>query len=107
MKNKTVKVQEIAGEPLCYWVESWEKPEFQHKVDLLENDGNGACDCRDYTIRCEPNYVKSNKPIQYGYPGNPNPKRTQCRHIYVARIKFVNTTLRQIAQDQNKTKTYE
>lgn len=103
IKKRTVRVQEIPGEALCYWVESWERPEYQHKVDLTENGGNGACDCKDFCTRCEPNFLKAEgKWTEYGYPGNPDPDRTMCKHIFVARKKFLNTTLRQIAEKLNK-----
>lgn len=99
LKKRTVKVQEIPGEPLAYWVESWAQPEFQHKVDLTENGGNGFCDCKDFCTRCQPNFDNNGgRWVEYGYPGHPDPERTQCRHIFVARKKFLNTTLRQIAE---------
>jgi hypothetical protein len=96
--KKTVKVEEIQGEPLRYRVESWQDPRLYHVADLSENGGNGECDCRDFTTRCFPNFkANGGKWIHYGAPGQPDPLRTQCRHIYCARIKYTDSTLRGIA----------
>lgn len=102
--QKTVKVRAIPGEAMRYQVESWQRPDLFHVVDLSNHGGNGECDCRDFLTRCEPN-LKSNggRWVHYGFPGQPNPDRTQCRHIYCARIKFTDDTLRGIAAELHPT----
>lgn len=94
----TVKVQEIEGEPMRYRVESWEDPRLFHVVDLSEFGGNGECDCRDFRILCTDNFrTNGGKWVHYGFPGQPDPSRTQCRHIYCARLRYTDTSLRGIA----------
>lgn len=96
--KRTVKVQEIEGEPMRYRVESWQDPRLFHVVDLSELGGNGECDCRDFCTTCTRNWKEGNgRWVHYGAPGQPDPERTQCRHIYCARIKFTDATLRGIA----------
>ena len=96
--KRTVKVQEIEGEPMRYRVESWEDPRLYHVVDLSEKGGNGECDCRDYATTCTRNWKDNGgRWVHYGVPGQPDPERTQCRHIYCARVKFTDTSLRGIA----------
>lgn len=53
--KRTVKVQEIEGEPMRYRVESWQDPRLFHVVDLAELGGNGECDCRDFCTTCTRN----------------------------------------------------
>lgn len=100
--NKTVKVRPIPGEPYRYYVESWQRPHLPHVVDLLEHHGNGACDCRDFLVRCTHNLKVHAHPVPYGVPGSPNSNRTQCRHIYAARESFLNRLLRIIAAEQRE-----
>lgn len=99
--KETIKVEPIHGEPLRYRVESWGQPQFPHVVDLMEYDGNGCCDCKDFTTRCFPNWKLHAKPIEYGHPSEPNPNRTRCRHIDVAVRKFANDTLKEISRMQS------
>jgi hypothetical protein len=96
--KRTVKVQEIEGEPMRFRVESWEDPRLYHVVDLSERGGAGECDCRDFTTTCTRNWKDNGgKWVHYGFPGQPDPERVMCRHIYCARVKFTDTTLRAIA----------
>ena len=100
--QRTVKVQAEPGEPMRYRVESWERPDLYHVVDLSELGGNGECDCRDFVTTCHPNFrANGGRWVCYGYPGRPDPHRTQCRHIECTRRKFLNDTLRTIAAQLN------
>lgn len=82
-----------------YRVESWERPDLHHVVDLSELGGNGECGCADFRARCFPNFrANDGKWVNYGHPGRPNPARTQCKHIFCARLKFTDDTLRAIAE---------
>lgn len=101
----TIKVKPIPGEALRYQVESWQASKYPHVVDLMENNGNGSCDCKDFLTRCEPNYKEERKIVEYGFPGNPNPKRTRCKHIHVAVKKFANDTLKEISKQQRRRQT--
>lgn len=99
--QKTVKVRAVPGEAMRYQVESWQRPDLFHVVDLLENDGNGACCCRDFLTRCEPSFrANGGKIVEYGYPGTPDPARTRCRHIHVCVKKFANDLLRHMAAEE-------
>ena len=101
----TIKVRIVPEEPLRYHVESWQSSKYPHLVDLMENNGNGSCDCKDFLTRCEPNYKEQKKIVEYGHPGNPYPNRTRCKHIHVAVRKFANDTLRGISKQQRRSKT--
>lgn len=95
---QTVKVWEIPGEPMRYFVESWERPNLPHTVDLAMEGGHACCDCRDYCT----NVARNRKlyPGQwhdYGTPRDINPQRTQCRHICIAQKKWKMTALPAIA----------
>ncbi len=98
--SHSVRVQAIPGESMRYWVESWQSADTQHTVDLLEHDGNGQCSCRDF-LRCLRNMKDGHKKIPYGYPGLPHPNRTQCRHIYCARMKFTADVLTEMSRRAN------
>jgi hypothetical protein len=47
-----------------------------YTVAMLENDGNGACSCRDFQCRCQPRWNKTGKVEEYG-----SVNRTRCKHI--------------------------
>lgn len=100
--TRTRRVRAIPYHPLCYQVESWEKRELFHQVDLSENGGNGACSCWDYSRICQKNFNDScGKWVEYGSIDNKNPLRTQCAHIKAARFKFTNDTLKAISEQLN------
>ena len=46
--KQTIKVKEIPGEPMRYYVESWTRPKYPHIADLSEAGGHGQCDCKDF-----------------------------------------------------------
>jgi hypothetical protein len=97
---RTVKVQEVPGEPMRFFVESWERPNLPHVVDLAAERGHGGCDCRDYCTTVTRNRkAMPGKWVFYGEPGSPNPLRTQCRHIAIAQRKHLMTTLPAIARE--------
>lgn len=104
--TRTVRVQAIPGEPFRYRVESWVDPKHPHMVDLLEQDGNGECDCWDYRKKCSANITKhGGKIVAYGTPDRPNPDRTQCRHICAALKKDVPELYRRIARKMRQQET--
>lgn len=97
-KPSSIRVTEIRGEIARYRVASAENPSFPHLVDLLENNGNGECDCRDFITRCNPNWKRLKHTVEYGWPGHPNPDRTICKHIHVARKKFTQEILKELSR---------
>ena len=102
-RSGTIHVTAISGEVCRYQVESWQRQGLHHTVDLLEHGGNGECSCKDFATRCHTNLKENGgKHVPYGYPGHPDPDRTQCRHIHVARIKFANDTLKIMAKQHGQ-----
>jgi|GEM_PF-2469450 len=99
--TKSVKVKAVPGEILRYQVESWGRADLHHIVDLMEQGGNGECGCTDFRMQCTTNWKENGGAwVLYGFPGHPDPKRTQCRHIYCARMKFTNDTLKLLSKQQ-------
>jgi len=99
--KKTIRVLEIEGEAMRYRVESWDRPQFPHMVDLVEEAGHGACDCKDFQTTIARN--RKAQPGQWQFYGNAdaiNPLRTQCKHIAAAQRKFLMTVLPGIAAKQ-------
>jgi hypothetical protein len=88
--DRTIRVQPIPGEPLRYYVESWSSPSRPHIVDLAENQGNGACSCRDFVTRRQPNIDKLMPLFS---------RETSCRHVIAARRHFTIHTLTDIARE--------
>ncbi len=105
MKDKPrqiAKVEWIEGEIGRYRVQSLSRPSGAYVVDLLARDGIGQCDCEDWKFTCYANIMKNaeNGPLaEYGYPGSPNPNRMQCKHIFLAKRKFCNDALKQMAKE--------
>jgi len=97
LRKKTINVRPIPNHPLWYEVESHSQKE-NHEVHLDANGGNGECSCEDFTFTCSENLKKNPLEwVEYGEPGNANPKRTMCKHIKAARRYLVDNTLRQAA----------
>ena len=69
-----------------------------HMIDLISYGGNGACDCRDFSVRCIKNLKKEQRIIEYGSADNPNGNRTRCKHITLALNKFTNDILKNNAK---------
>ena len=97
----TVKVVAISGEVGRYRVESWGNEE-PNTVDILENNGNGECDCPQFQFRCHKAYVASRAvkgskfiPTPYGTKGS-----TQCRHIAAANMSFLWRIKRALIEKQ-------
>lgn len=96
--KQTVKVTEIPGEIGRYHVESWERPNLPHTVDIFMEGGHGCCDCRDYCTNVARN--RKEHPGEwhdYGTPKDINPLRTCCRHIHIARKRWMIQTLPDMA----------
>jgi len=97
--KQTVKVEEIPGEPMRFRVESWERPEYPHIVDLSEAGGHGVCSCRDFCTAVTANRkLHPGAWIDYGTPEDINPDRSQCRHLAAAQKKWKMTVLPGIAR---------
>jgi len=96
-KPTSIKVRPIEGELGRFHVvsASSNKP---HLVDLLAYAGQGQCSCTDWTTRCRPNQkTKEGRWIDYGIKGMPNPNRTECKHVHVARRYFLKEVLQGLA----------
>jgi hypothetical protein len=101
----TLKVREITGEPCRYTVESHERPQLPHMVDLMAEHGHGQCDCRDFCTVVTRN--RKNAPgvwVFYGYPGHPDPLRSQCKHIMMAQRKFMMTSFPRMSEELGNKK---
>lgn len=91
--NGTLKVK-ATGEAFIFQVESKSSRPFPHRVDLRALAWNGECSCPDFSKRCLPNLKRQVETkgtwdlIPYAGPGQVNPHRTQCKHIWISR-KFV------------------
>lgn len=97
-KQKTIKVTEVPGEPMRYWVESWTAGQLPHMVDLAACGGHGDCSCTDAATTVARNRkLHPGKWNDYGHPGAINPDRCCCRHVAAARKRFLMTTLPAIA----------
>ena len=91
-----MKVSEMPGERFRYTVHSESEDAADHVVDLSENKGNGACSCRDFEVRCGPNYFHNGgKPVHYrrDEKGKVNKDRTQCKHIREVRDYLLDSIL--------------
>ena len=97
-------VQEILGELGRYLVGSMSNPLESYMVDLLAHGGKGECNCTDWQINCRMNLQKFNdkRVREYGYPGQPDPERQQCKHIYIAKRKFANDSLYHLSNQRNE-----
>lgn len=68
-------VEEIAGEPGCFWVQSASRPGIRHRVDMLAFRGNGACGCERFEFEVAPILNRL---------ADPSPM-LECRHIRIVR----------------------
>ncbi len=99
MSDDTIKVSPIPDQPMNYQVESKTYPQSPNQVHLENYDGNGECNCPDFTIRCMPNIKKfPGKFIDYGEKGRPNPDRTRCKHIKSAIKYWGDNVLRAVSK---------
>ena len=86
-----MRAEPIRGEALRYTVHSETVGDETHVVDLTENDGNGACSCRDFETRRGPNYHRNGKVIvEYGRDdkGKVIKEATRCKHLNAAFLQF-------------------
>jgi hypothetical protein len=98
--NGTMKVQHVPGEMGVFRVESWDRPDTPHTVDLLDHQGQGSCTCTDWSTRCRPNQKKYPFAfVEYGPLKSPNPNRHACRHVTIARKYFLREILQGLARE--------
>ena len=100
-----LRAEAILGEHLRYYVHSQTHGDETHVVDLLENDGNGACSCRDFETRRGPNYHKNGKQIvEYAKDekGKVVAGASRCKHINAAVFQYANDMLRREAAHATK-----
>ena len=87
-----MKVWEVEGEPLRYWVQSDNPLEDPYMVDLGLHDGNGECYCKDFTIRKRINIPE--KPFFS--------ELTTCKHLRYAHQYYLRSTLKHICRSLNR-----
>ena len=108
-------IQPVKGEACTYIVQSSRNPKEAYKVDLLANYGNGECSCKDFEIRRRPNAMPAIEWLNmHSHAITPNnidaikesmpetckrlqTHHTMCKHIIMARNKWVNDTLQLLA----------
>lgn len=88
--NRTVRVQEIPGEPWCFRVESWSTPSQPHRVELLANDGFGECSCTNWGTKKWPAIRDRLAKVR-------GTKLTECRHVEATRIFYWNREMKRLA----------
>jgi hypothetical protein len=88
--TRTVRVQEIPGEPWCFHVESWSRPQQPHRVELLAQDGFGECSCTSWGTRKWPAIRDKTVKVR-------GTKATECRHVEAARVYKWNQQMRDLA----------
>lgn len=64
-----------------------------YTVDFVENAPNGACNCLDFTTRCQKEWDKAGRVRQYG-----EPLRTRCKHINTALIYIADIVVIKLNQ---------
>jgi len=102
--TKTIRVRPILGELGRFSVESWERPDQPHLVDLLAHGGQGSCSCTDWSTRCRPSQrLHPFAFIPYGTAKSPDPARHACRHVTVARTYFTKEILMGLARQHRHT----
>ena len=77
-------VREDGDVPFRYIVES-RSDDGEHVVDLTSRGGLGACSCRDFEIRANPNFRRTGEFIPYA------PKRegrSDCVHLEAVKAHF-------------------
>lgn len=84
-----MSVSPILGEVLRYRVTSDSNPKHSYICDLSENQGSGACFCKDFQTRRGP-------AIKAGMP--PFSREVSCKHLIAARTYFCHTTLKEMAR---------
>lgn len=69
------QVKPITGEFGCYLVQSSSRLRLWHRVDMLENRGNGWCGCEHFGMRIQPLLDRGEKPALW----------LECRHLQAVR----------------------
>lgn len=95
--TRTVRVREIPGEPFCFEVESWSKPEQPHRVELVALNGFGQCSCMAWFCNKWP--VIRDDVSNHLIRGT---KRTECRHVEAARVYKWNQEMKRLAAEQTQ-----
>lgn len=84
-----MNVQPTGGR-MVFTVQSESEPRSQHVVDLLENDGRGACSCKDFQTR--------------RWPVIRDGGRATCKHMRAAREYFLDDLLARMAVAEKEPK---
>lgn len=74
-------------------VESADGDGTQYTVDFEENVPNGACNCTDFSTRCQKEWDRAGRIKEYGQPG-----RTRCKHINAAIMYLGNAVIGNLQQ---------
>ena len=99
-ETNTHAVKPLQDDPFCYTVESWtSKHQKEYLVDVLDNDGNGSCSCPDFKGVCQRNLKEHGEHVEYGVPGAPDKRRTQCKHLYLARKNIIPELFKMLAKE--------
>ena len=81
--HTTLAVREVPGEPLRFWVQGNDQPEYL--VDLASYRGNGMCGCVHFEMRCA-------KDASRGF-------KARCKHIEAAREHALDAAIARYAQE--------
>lgn len=73
--RRSPQVKPIPGEFGCYRVQSSSRLRLWHRVDMLENKGNGWCGCEHFGMRIQPLLDRGEKPAI----------GLECRHLRAVR----------------------
>lgn len=64
-----------------------------YTVEFAENVPNGACNCPDFSTRCQKEWDKAGRVREYG-----EPLRTRCKHINAAIFYLGNAVVNSFNQ---------
>ncbi len=79
-------------ERYVYDVASESNPADSYRVDLLANNGAGACSCTDFSARRQPALRNGAMPIT---------PETVCKHLKAAHTHFLRGILKALAAEEN------
>ena len=75
-------IKKVKGEPFRYRCAS-EGGSTWHFVDLTEREGQGRCDCKNFSVVATPNWKLHGVHIPWGRKG-----QTDCKHIHACKLKI-------------------
>jgi len=81
------------GERMVFSVQSERSPLKRYRVDLLANNGNGACSCTDHGTRRQPFLNEG---------GDGFVAEGSCKHVRKARTYFLRMLLRDMALSEQQ-----